>query len=220
MTQQELMKQREAIRNHFATVEELERMRKFSGFRAALNDARLVTGRNMETGKIVASRPVTSIWLGSLCYMALLNQIGTCFKIKGAQDRFTDQNISEFTKALYRFTNLTPEEIKILYALRCSYAHDYALMNWDKRRRKYTYRFLVGVGSTGPMIEVRQSPVALHLQGRFTNDVARVNLELFGNLVEDVCSKLFALAETDDLEIDLGDKAEELSYRYSYWASK
>lgn len=221
MSNEELTKQREIIRGHFGLVRELEHVRIFSAFRAALNDARLVTGRNMVSGKMDESRTVTSIWLGTLCYMALLDQIGSSFKINGVTDEYSHPKIPDFKKALYRFSKptLNEDQINALYALRCSYAHDYALINWDPSKQKYTYRFLVGVGKKRPMIKLPSEPWDGNFENRNPNTVTSINLELFGDHVERICNRLFALANADKLKI-LFDSAEELKHRYSYWAAK
>jgi hypothetical protein len=54
----------------------------FSGFTAALRDARGATGRHPSSGAVVKPEDNCS-WLGAVGYLILLDQIGTCFKPAG-----------------------------------------------------------------------------------------------------------------------------------------
>lgn len=98
-----------------------------SGFIAALRDTRYMSGRDLDTGKIISERKTGSpgSWLGAIGYMILLDQIGSCFKPK------TSNEIkgNSIYKTLKYFTNLKDEEINALYAMRCALTHDYCLYN-------------------------------------------------------------------------------------------
>jgi hypothetical protein len=69
-----------AIKLHLSYHPPAEGIHIFSGFTAALRDARTAAGRD-ELGKKVDHTKYGS-WLGAIGYMALLDQIGTCFKPK------------------------------------------------------------------------------------------------------------------------------------------
>ncbi len=58
----------------------------FSGFTSALRDARKFTGRNQDNGEKLKDQNFGNLgsWLGAIDYMALLDQIGSCFKPKSS----------------------------------------------------------------------------------------------------------------------------------------
>jgi len=197
----------------------------FSGFRQGLSEARTVTGRN-EKGEIVNDEKPLKPWLGTLGYMALLDQIGTCFRRKGVED--AGRHIPhDFKKALYRFGKFEASDdkgkiIDALYALRCSFAHDSALLNCTPAGG-YNYRFSVVWETNGKMVSLPMqdwdkgfSP-GHHYPERMT----KVSLKLFVDFAEDICSTLFELADRDELEICFGvDAAAELTGRYLYSSPK
>lgn len=93
-----------------------------SPYMAALIDSRKLTARNIRTGKKLNREH--GCWLGALGYMALVDHIGGMIKLKNENAR---ENY--FMSALKYFTKLNDKEIKALYALRCSFAHNYHLYN-------------------------------------------------------------------------------------------
>ncbi len=219
--------EREAIRQHLGDVQEHENKFMISGFRQALNEARTATGRN-EKGEILEEHCRTP-WLSALCYMALLDQIGSCFKRKGVPDTFPRERNNgrtpDFKKTLYRFgvfeeTNddEKKEKIDALYALRCSFAHDFALAN--RYGNTYNYWFGVSYSSEGPMIKLPEVPCDGRFENKSRNNTTYVNLQLFGDFVENICAQLFELAERDGLEILLDDGADELIGRYWYGVTR
>lgn len=210
----------EAIKRHLGDVEAIGNFQIFSGFRQGLNEARTVTGRN-EKGEIVNDEKPLKPWLGALGYMALLDQIGTCFKQKGVADDFGD--VKKFKAALYRFGKFEASDdkgkiIDALYALRCSFAHDFALLNCTPAG-KYNYRFSVVWETEGKMVSL---PIQDWDKGfspghHYPERMTIVNLKLFVDFVEDICSTLFELADKDELEICFSpDGAAELTGRYLY----
>ena len=141
-----------------------------SYYMAALIDARKITGREWRNGrKKKLLRPRSGSWAGALTYMVLIDHIGTIFSKNGVSDK------PEFKKALQLFTNLSMEEIDILYKLRCSFAHNYSLFE-DTSKCGIVYRFTVTV--RGDLIQVRKRSYNL------IHSV--VNLEKLGNLVESI----------------------------------
>src|SRR3989304_5474784 len=112
------MSTNQAIEFHLTNHPPAEGIHIFSGFVAALRDARTATGRD-EFGRKV-DHTKFGCWLGVIGYMALLDQIGTCFKPK--QKSYESE--TSIHKALKYFSNLSDDEIEALYALRCSFAHD------------------------------------------------------------------------------------------------
>lgn len=167
-----------------------------SAYIAALTDARRITGRNEGTGE-VRNREDTGSWAGALVYMSLIDHVGGLFKMRNknsssfAKDR-------DFTRALDYFSDLSKKEILALYALRCSFAHDYFLFN-IRKDPLLTHCFAVCTGDS--------SFIALPSRkwdGSFSKTKDRetvVNLEKLGGTVENIHSTLKDLVEKDDLEV-------------------
>lgn len=79
-----------------------------SAYFAALQEARLITGRDEQTGNILSSDK-TGCWSGALVYMTLIDHIGGVF-----QKTLRTQNEikgPDFIFTLKNFTNLSKEEI-------------------------------------------------------------------------------------------------------------
>jgi len=103
-----------------------------SSLLAILRDARGATGRSEETGQLQPEQEGRAgHWLGALGYMVTIEQIGKCFRPRGA----TPQLPPGFRRALADFApHLTKQERDALYALRCCFAHDYSLVNGPGKR--------------------------------------------------------------------------------------
>jgi hypothetical protein len=147
--------------------------------------------------------------------MALLDQIGKCFKPTFKQKEPENNNIR---KALKYFSNLSDDEIDAIYALRCAFAHDFALSNIynDKRNKPHplTRRFSV-VASNGPLV----TPSRKQWEGEFQSDdveaITIVNLVALGDVVEEVVAKVRQLFRLAQLELVLRDGVNELKRRYA-----
>jgi hypothetical protein len=97
----------------------------FTAFTAVLRDARGITKRDPDTGRLdpEVKHGHLGSWLGALGYMVLLDQIGRCFKPK----RDAPEQGPPMVKALKHFSGLTDEKTCAIFALRCAFAHDYGL---------------------------------------------------------------------------------------------
>jgi len=203
------MPSNQAIEFHLTNHPPAEGIHVFSGFAAALRDARRVTGRD-ELGRKV-DHTKHGCWLGAIGYMALLDQIGTCFKPK--QQSY--ENGNSIRKALKYFSNLSDDEIEALYALRCCFAHDFSLHNINKEKQSRTHRFRVGVGASTHIVTLPSVRWDGNYESKNLDDFTVINLEAFGDLVESICQQLFTLANSDELEIVLPGGSDELLQRYS-----
>lgn len=205
------MSSKQAIEVHLTNHPPTEGIHVFSGFAAALGDARKITGRNEIGNKVDHTKH--GCWLGAIGYMALLDQIGTCFKPK----RKSHENGNSIRRALKYFSNLSDDEIEALYALRCCFAHDFSLHNINKEKPSRTHRFRVGVGASTHIVTLP----SLHWDGNYESksldDFTLINLEAFGDLVESICEQLSTLAKSDELEIVLPGGSDELLHRYSIY---
>ncbi len=203
------MPSKQAIELHLTNHPPTEGVHVFSGFAAALRDARKVTGRDELGNKVDHTKH--GCWLGTIGYMALLDQIGTCFKPK--QKPY--ENGNSIRKALKYFSNLSDDEIEALYALRCCFAHDFSLHNINKEKQCRTHRFRVGVGASTHIIILPIVRWDGNYESKSPDDFTAINLEAFGDLVESVCHQLLSLASSDELEIVLPGGSDELLHRYS-----
>jgi hypothetical protein len=200
---------KQAIEFHLTNHSPADGIHTFSGFVAALRDARTATGRD-EFGKKV-DHTKFGCWLGAIGYMALLDQIGTCFKPK----QKSYENGNSIRKALKYFSNLSDDEIEALYALRCCFAHDFSLHNINKEKPSRTHRFRVGVGASTHIITLPSARWDGDYKSKSLDDFTAINLEAFGDLVESICHQLLTLASSDELEIVLSGGSDELLHRYS-----
>jgi hypothetical protein len=212
MSPSNLMAEEEAIQRHLTFPPPSNNIQYFSGFVAALRDARQVNGRDLETGAKIPSAP-RAIWLGAIGYLALLDQIGSCFKPKPS--RIEQGNA--INKALKYFSSLTENAIDALYALRCAFAHDYSLHNIPKDKKKLSlqHHFTVDVGSR-PLITFPKVQWDGDYNNKNSNNVTIINLEAFGDLVESIYQELLKLAQAKQLEITLQGGSDELVRRYFF----
>lgn len=206
---------KETIGLHLSPPHVLEGKWRYSAFIAALRDARLATGRNPNTGDKINTLLLGS-WLGTMGYLALLDQIGKCFKPKGMATLSTRR---EIIKALTYFSNLNERKKYAIYALRCSFAHDFSLFNIPQRERDKAllqHHFVVGVGKDAPLITFPDQGNDWNgvYQDKSSENRTSVNLEKLGDLVEDICQKIREYADSDELEITLNGGADELACRY------
>jgi hypothetical protein len=181
----------------------------FSGFMGAIRDARQMTGRVPDTGAKIDGQGHGS-WLGAIGYLALLDQIGSCFKQKNTETL----SGNAINRALGYFTGLIQAEIDAIYALRCAFAHDYSLYN-THTRQSLQHCFIVWEGQ-GPLVRFPTVPWDGDYNNLSPDRMTHINLEVLGDLVEDVYRRLVQLSQVDALEIILIGGADELVRRYSF----
>jgi hypothetical protein len=203
----------EAIKNHFKEPYKKSGMIFFSGFSGALMEARQAAFRREDGTKIPNLKH--GGWLAAIGYFALLEQIGNCFKPKETLVR-VHGNENGIKKALKFFSKLTKEEIAALYALRCAFAHDFSLSNLKTEGSKRVHTFRVTEGSGTPLVLFSKANWDGSYQDIKSETTTTVNLELFGDMVEDLICRLTDMAQKDQLSIVLKGGAEELEKRYSF----
>ncbi len=214
---EKLMSAKKAIDLHLQPLREENGKWKFSAFTAALRDAREMTGRSPDTGEKFDRNHGS--WLGTMGYLALLDQIGKCFK---PIEKASITEVRPIVKALTYFTDLNIQEIDSIYALRCSFAHDFSLFNIPTNPNAHSlfHYFLVTQGIKGRLILLPTQRWDGNHENKTQNNQTCINLELLGDLVESVCVKIQELANSDELEIILPEGSDELIYRYSFWSQK
>jgi len=119
----------------FTVSNEIENNR-YSCLIIALEDSRMLTGRNLENGKYdlnILRNDKTFLnpnsFIGIINYLLFLEMIGEIFRLKS----FKTNKTNNIFKALKQFGNSIPEnDINTIIALRNSLAHNYGLINTPK----------------------------------------------------------------------------------------
>jgi hypothetical protein len=208
--------EQELIRRHLASIRTpLGTNVGFSGFTGGLQDARQATGRHPETG-VKCPGQAHGSWLGTIGYMSILDQIGTCFTRAQRAGALASNTI---VKALLLFAAAAPPEAEALYALRCSLAHDYSLSNVYRKNHLIvparTHHFYLCVG-TGRVVSLPRTPWDGEYNHRNKGNETTIDVEAFGDLVEGVYQNLLTLNDQGELMIALKLGAAELVGRYSF----
>jgi hypothetical protein len=178
----------------------------------ALRNIRLITGRDEETG-IASSDGYLSNWLGAIGYFAILDQIGKCYRPKIKDKIIT--NISSIKKALIYFTPLSNEEINAIYALRNAFMHDFSLLNKDDT--KNFHHFGVYAENTEKTIILPKHKWDGNIISRNQTNLTIINLQAFGDLVENIYKSLLELNSANQLSLDLDGGETELKARYIFY---
>lgn len=120
-----------------------------STFNAALRDARVVCGRDVNAGAPLGATP-TALWAGTLVYFALLDQIGDTLRPVGGR---LIKRESSIERALRFFSPATTKrQRQALYGLRNAFAHEFGLINVNLSRPEYTHAFAVDDSVGGSLI--------------------------------------------------------------------
>jgi len=204
----------DAIKIHFRPNTKVGDVTYFSGFMAAIRDARKATSRNEDNGEKIPEKHYGS-WLGAIGYMTTLNQIGNCFRPKNSALIKGNTII----KALSYFSSLSKAEREAIYALRCSFTHDYSLSNINPGNPLRQHRFTVCQGSDF-IVKLPKDKWNGDYNNRTRDNCTIISLEGFGDLVEGIIKKLIVLANNDELGCILNGGCNELLLRYSFYAKQ
>jgi hypothetical protein len=215
-----IIPERQAILAHLTNLIQSENINYFSGYVAALRDARKFTKRNQENGQKLTDDSFGNhgSWLGAIGYLSLLDQIGKCFKPAHAAAINSENSISKSLK--YFAAHIPYAEVDAIYALRNAFAHDYSLYNINNNRRSFAHHFTVIQSPEHPLVILPQIQWDGNTGNRAQNNVTVVNLEALGDTVEQICLQLLQLANDNALEVTLIGGSDELIQRYSFYAIK
>jgi hypothetical protein len=193
-----------------------------SCFWALVRDARLVAKRDPDHGFPLyeeTKRPLEAIWGASLLYMVIIDQIGSSFETRGAPR----PNGNSFSMALRTFgvpvTPLSPADIDTLYALRCSFAHDYSLLNVPANRNRIpqlAHLFSVTWSFDRRLVERPTTYWNGNTSAPLPIERTVVNLKAFEELVEGMIRQVQLAAESGDLILAEGMTVKEFTERYSF----
>jgi len=210
------MTDKEAINLHLTTLYiDNGKWTFFSGFCGALKDARKMTGRNIQNGAKDLTNTFGHLgsWLGTIGYLSLLDQIGSCFKRKDGP--VIEANKSCIIKALKNFSSLNDDKIDAIYALRNSLAHDFSLQNVG-HRQGLIHHFDLDNSPTNPLIVLPSMPWDGRMETKTLQNLTKINLQALGDAVELLVKNLISLNNSDELEIILLGGRQELIDRYSF----
>jgi len=222
------MTEKEAIKRHLSNNKEEENRICFSGFMAALRDARETTGRDPETGYYTGNEPKSGSWLGTIGYMALLDQIGKCFKPKDA-DNVAGNSYKKALKYFEKMNGMNDDDINALYALRNALMHDFSLSNVEPRdpykddfspKKNGKHYIFSGTTDSDKIVEHAKEPWNGKYKDMKPENETQINLKRFGDMVEEIYEELIELYDEDNLEIALAGGADELIKRYSFCKAK
>jgi hypothetical protein len=179
-----------------------------SSFSLCLADARGATGRNHDGMKLPEKDHHS--WLGAICYMVLLDQIGTCVRPKTAPHSTVK---SGFRMALKLFSALSDAEADALYALRCSFAHDFGLVNVS-HNPNLTHCFAIAILDGRTIVRLPDAPWDGKSNEAKPGNVTYVDLVAFGDFAEEICHRMISMAIKKELAVALPGGHEEMALRY------
>lgn len=187
-----------------------------SPYVGVLQEARKATNRDIYSGEKVINTSHGS-WLGAVGYLIAVDHTGDRFSVnnKNKQKKLEEiekiTKLNSFIKTLIVFSSLSTKEIFALYALRCSFIHDYALFN--NKRKEFIHHFSVTQGQPGKLVIFPKKHWDGKMENRKEYNTTIVNLELFGDLVENTHLKLMKLADQSKLKILNKEKLDFITYQ-------
>jgi hypothetical protein len=102
-----------------------------SSLEALLRDARGAVGRDLDSGAVLHPDHSRS-WLGTMGYLALIDQVSNLLDVP--PDPELPKGASNFEALLHWDGYVLADEAAALYALRCSFVHNYGLLNNPRGR--------------------------------------------------------------------------------------
>ncbi len=182
---------------------------------AAIREARQITGRNKTTGLPDAENEHSNLgrWSGAMCYMAILDQVGKCYRPTSI---LKISNGSPIEIALAYFSSLTDNEICAIYALRNAFFHDFSLYNRNSIYQRMQHTFTVENHPTNKVVKLPINSWDGLMSSRNANNNTCINLKTFGDLVEEIYQKLITLESRNELSLELTGGEDELINRYTF----
>ncbi|MFC4080904.1 hypothetical protein [Amycolatopsis samaneae] len=186
---------------------------------AVLRDARQATGRNLNTGEVEPEEVErVGCWLGAVGYMTMFDLVGSVFKPAHAIELAGQP----FIRTLQYFAPEIGEvERDALYSLRCSFVHDFSLVNVpatgsQQARERRTHHFMLNdADETGPIVKLPPQRWDGDLNHVRLLNATWVNLRSLGDLAEEVYKELVMLHDNGELVLALSGGLDELKRRYA-----
>jgi hypothetical protein len=185
-----------------------------SCFWLALRDARVASGRDIETGD-PGPEASASIWLGAIGYLILLDQIGTAVYSK---QKGLPPDEPGIHKAFFSFSDIggTPEA-EALYALRCALAHDYSLVNVPKNKNSLLrfHLFELHGDSSTPVVQLPTHPWDGNPEtADSTETTTVVGIPALCDLGETMAQAVLDAYENNDLVLAIPEGPDWVRHRY------
>jgi hypothetical protein len=209
------------LKSYFSTTQPYNKKeRRYSSLILGLRDARLITNRDVETGKVSFKTNAPLMpdnWAGTIVYLIILELIGTCFKPKHSPNS-TDNAIY---CALRYFSSLSDNEARAIESLRHSFAHNYGLINIQRNKKTQniianrTHHFQLTADPNGKVITERQEFWNGDFKSRKNKNTTKINIWLLGDLVEDVFKNLVLENAKGNIDLVLSKGLDELKAKYT-----
>ncbi len=208
------------LQQYFSSVQPYNKKeRRYSSLILGLRDARLITNRNVETGVVTfkTRAPLSPAnWGGAIIYLIVLELIGTCFK---KVDKLNSGS-NPIYEALCCFSDLSDGEARAIESLRHSFAHNYGLINIQRKKEKivenrtHHFQLIADPKSKKIVVERKQA-----WDGQYhtinKQNTTQVNIWQLGELVEQVFNNLVLHNNKDEIELILPKGIAELKAKYT-----
>ena len=184
-----------------------------SCFRAAVRDARTLSGRDVDTGDLV-STVGSHAWPAALMYLVLLDQVG---KVIAPTPRARSE--VPFLTALEEFApSLSEQDREMLYALRCAFAHEFALANEGRGAKVALRRHIFELYEAGErrLVVDPAEPWNGEYGKSRTGGPTKVNLTEFGTLMEELIAQVESGATDGSLVLVAGVTPEMATTRWGF----
>jgi hypothetical protein len=191
----------------------------YSCLSIAIRDARMITGRNLETGEMefnILNTEKTFLnpysFIGIINYLLILDMIGSIFSLKN----FKTEKESNIYKALKQFSkNINEKDIFTIIALRNSLAHNYSLANIPKSKKENDtklHHFVIKNSIDEVTIKHNNKWDGKYNSKQDLNST-EIGAENIIALIEEVISNLKIEVEKDNVEINFS--LDELKMRFT-----
>lgn len=179
-------------------------VRRNSSLLAAYNDARGATHRDRKTGAYEDDDAAahSASWLGVIGYLAIIDQIGCCFGLAGANP--TGRN--EFLRGLELFSDVSALDAEALYALRNGLMHGYRLAGRSNSLKR-DYRFALVNDADASLV----TEIDFEGQPR-----TQINLRAVGDLAERMLEQLRKELDGARLQMAAGMDIHEFVELYGF----
>jgi hypothetical protein len=187
-----------------------------SSFSVVVRDARLASGRNLETG-LVENVELVGNWLGALAYLVMLDQVGECFR-PTRPHRLPVHNASLVKALTYFAPSLTDDQALAVYALRCAFAHDYGLVNRSQGGRnsgRLNHRFLLLSDALSPLVDCPDPLWDGDWSTSRDSKRTRINVRALGDLAERIVSEMLIAHRSRRILVALRGGVDELFARFA-----
>lgn len=185
----------------------------FSSLTAALRDARLNTGRDLETGETKRSEDESKMgnWSGAICYLIILDQLGKCYKPKGDP---AYSNLNSVQRCLKYYTKFTDNEIDAVYALRNAFAHDYSISNVNASKPSLQHHFTLLGFRMPDVLKLPKTNWDGSPTGKTNSNMTYISLPSLGDVVEAIWKLVLEFHNDNNLEVILSGGTTEIRTRY------